>query len=280
MSSSDSIFDDILKRTPERNLRELASRNKRHQLTTHEWLLERLVLWVVLVLWTGFLWVFGIVKIALEGFQGYVEHLTNWCWTVQAVFWAAALVAHAVDVARRNAGYWQDRAARFWVYTFLFYAAWTVAWCVFWLAFVMVYDSPSEITKLTKQYGGAYSLGFVLFMDRVLHVLPAVLNLIFVVLERRALSHQHAYLFQHPRMRGAHIERIVTWSVLTVLPPVGVLAIYVGLFDPRRIYHLDFPLWALGLIGGAIIILTNAVTAALLSQCRYEKEVDDPRLGF
>lgn len=184
----------------------------------------------------------AVGKWALEGSAGFWQHLTNWNFLLQGVFFSCALAA-----------FWSRRAT-FWVHTCLFYTAWGVGWSVFWLAFVMVGDSPEEVLKLMSLYGGQYDEGFVLVMDRLLHVVPAVALLFYVAARRHELGYFVSFYFhqEHPRPTWQLV--VFYTGLLFVQPSVFVLP-YVLAFDFRDVYSLTLPSGAVYAIGLAVLLV-------------------------
>lgn len=203
---------------------------------------QRVAAGVLVALWGLPVLGIAIGKWALEGSSGFWQHLTNWNFLLQGVFFSSALAA-----------FW-SRQATFWVHTFLFYTAWGVGWCVFWLAFVMVGDSPEEVLKLMSLYGGEYDSGFVLVMDRLLHVVPAVMLLFYVAARRHELGYFVSFYFRQAHPRPAW-QLFVFYTGLLFGQPALFVAPYVLAFDFRDVYSLNVPSGAVFAIGLGILLV-------------------------
>ncbi len=228
------------------------------------------------------LWGFPVLGIAigkwiLEGSTGFWSHLTNWNWLLQGVFYASLWIAFLIDWCvndssnRSCSSHRRKRKdATFWTHSLLFPVAWAMCWLVFWLAFFMVGDSPDQVLKLMDLYGGAYDPGFVLVMDRLLHVVPAVVNLFYVALRRYELGYFVSYYFRNHQPHALNRTRfhwLGTMLLLFYVGPAFLILLYLLLFDPNQVYNLSLHPALLYVSGLGILVVFQ--TAFVLLHRNY-----------
>lgn len=222
---------------------------------------------ITVLFWTLSVWGVMIGRFIFGAGSDYVTHLTNWNWTIQGIFYFLALVVTIANSTRFT----------FVVHIWMFFLAYTFGWLIFWLAFVMVGDSPNQILDLIDTNGGEYPAGVVFIMDRVLHVLPAVMNLIYIFLFRHELRYMVSYfLYNNLNQRDRQTELKVIGWILFLGITFPVLALYGIIFNPQAIYDLTIPTWVLGFIALGIVLITVIFTVYLLAYKRpFESFLDD-----
>jgi hypothetical protein len=226
----------------------------------HEWHIERIAAILLFnVAWVSLLWVMFIGKLVVSGTHEYISHFTNWAWTINALFFLLDTVAKILSCANRRSG----SALALYGVGFLFWIAHGMSWLVFWLVFIMFGDNPRVLTDLA----GDYDMGFILDMDRIFHVLPSMILLIYVVLERRLIGWTIAVLVY----RNSFRQGVGAWFYLLGVVLFGgliTLALYYASYDIAIVYGITTSPWLLLLLGVGVSIAFNGVVFATLRK-RY-----------
>lgn len=182
------------------------------------------VRFVVVALWTIALWVVVIAKLSDGDAMGYFTYFTNWSWTVQAVFYLAWVIAY---IDRSGLGHY----ALAWVY-------WPVnglAWLVFWLVVVMLADNPEILIAASNLGGGTMSLGAVMTGNTAVHVIPAVMSMIFYIMYLFVLRWSLRW------MRAPHVHPllVIYYTILAIFFPLLFAGFWLIGHDPRQVYGLS-----------------------------------------
>jgi len=181
------------------------------------------------------------VKFAISTPFNVSIHYTNWGWIAIVFFMWVELVAYADELV--------DRA---WNIAFL-PVVWAISWTVAILAIPLLYLNPGLITENTHEPGIA------LVFDRVLHVLPALIVIVYVTSRTRQLRH----LFDATRDREGGVS---PWWVVYYLAvaPVLPVVIYSATVDIPNAYGVDVP--EIAIVAGMILtgLLLNWVLVAVV----------------
>jgi hypothetical protein len=209
---------------------------------------------VVIFAWAAVLWTGVIYKLATGSVLDYVQHLTNWAWTVSAVFYgleAASLLTVFTRLSAFNV------ASLFWL-------NWGVHWIVFTLMFFVLYNNSNLLSEIAK--ASALSLGVVYDGDRAFHVVPSVVNLIYLVCSLRQVRTSVA-TFMGP---GAPLGVRVAYAVFAVAgSPLFLVGWYVLSFDAQHVYGITLNTGVLFAVGAGTLLVFSGIAFTLMVLAVY-----------
>ena len=186
--------------------------------------------WLRLVLvlaWTGVLLASLIWRGVNESLSDQVSHLTNWSWNIATIFYTLDLLSHLDPTGKLAL---VNVLAFFWM-TF------GLQFVVFWLMFIALKENPNLILDASTMQGGDLPLGTVLDGDRLLHVVPVIVNILYLVLAR-VLVLDAVNTLCGPRAPLA--IQVVYWLYAPFLSAIAPILLYLCAFDPQEIYGLSF----------------------------------------
>ena len=214
--------------------------------------IEFLALFCFFTLWTFFIDVIMIGKI-IDNAHEYIIHFTNWTWTANALFWTADFFCSLYSLSQPK------KYKNFYTLFILSVPFWItngMSWLVFWLVFIMFADNSNILLNLTTINGGEYTLGFVLDMDRVFHVLPPIFCLLYCFFRRKAF----AWAIKIILYRGAFSNFFSWLYILTIVfGPLIALIFYCVSYNIEYIYGISTPLVMLIFLSIAVALIFNGI---------------------
>lgn len=232
---------------------------KKHDVNYNIPILERRFTYIIFIGYTIFLWVVMIGKISGNGFGDYLKHLTNWSWTIQALYFLLDSISVLID---------KRGHLLYFIVTYLFWTVNAIVWIVFWLVFFVLGDNPDLLLKMSIIEGGKYGLGEVFVGDRVFHVIPALFFLAYFILRRHVIGYTIVSLM-NPKSYSFAI-RTTSLSIVTILGPVIVIFSYKVITDVYNVYGVTTPQITLVVIGLLILLVQNIIPFTLYYQ-NYKK---------
>jgi hypothetical protein len=217
---------------------------------------EKIILFVMFnIVWTLVLLGIMIGKLVETGGHEYIIHYTNWCWTANVIFYLLETIGQLYSASLVHHG--TRNAFMVGVVGGVFWIANGMSWLVFWLVFVMLADNSNILLDMTTGYGGQYTLGFVLDMDRLFHVLPALFNLLYCFLRKKQL----AFAIEVLAYRGS-FNHLDTWVYLLYIlfGPLLSLVFYIVSYNISQIYGITTPLAILIFLAIAVVLIFNGAT--------------------
>lgn len=143
----------------------------------------------------------------------YMQHFTNWSWSLMLAY-------YAIDTLSWLEPGWQRRLARFNAVV-LFWLMHGVAWTVFTLMLLVFDDNPHILEQVAEGYDGNMTL--VWNGDRLFHVVPALVNLLYAMLQRPLLRRALDDVLLGPRDAAHDDEQRCaaerTQAMTDLLPP-------------------------------------------------------------
>jgi hypothetical protein len=140
----------------------------------------RKLCFVCTLLWTILLWSMSIWKFFNSGVSAVIAYFTNVSLLIQAIYYTADLVSYFTDPQRRSLEMW------------LLYAFWPAVFAQTFIVFVLVIvvylDNAEIFTENLKCDGGKYDTGVVLFVDRIVHVIPLFIGMVYYALRWHDIS--------------------------------------------------------------------------------------------
>ncbi len=153
-----------------------------------------------------------------------LRHYTSWNWIFNTIFFILERVASFLDWYNGSISYMSI------VYSYVLWVIQGSNWIVFWLVWVILYQNPNILLEQTIDEGGKYTLGQVIIGDRLLHVLPVIIFLIYFILRLPEIIKIISWW-----KRNQKLYFLLFSNSLTTLLLVGS---YRLLFDARDVYGI------------------------------------------
>jgi len=224
--------------------------------------------WIAIVLffvWAIVVWLFGIGKLVSDGTTGYLIHFTNWSWTLQALFFTFDLIF----LLNKNG------SLTFYLVSIFFWLVNGVTWSVFWLIFIVLGNNPDLLIDVSDRGTGTHSLGFILDMDRVFHVLPAVMILFYIFLRRDKIAFT-VFFFMNPS-QSTFITAFV-YGLVNMLAPIALALAYFSTNDVEEVYGLTISIAYVIGVALVVLILFNFVPLMIFYAVTTRKRKTTKRL--
>lgn len=221
---------------------------------------EQILVLVYCVAWTAFLWTFVIGKLIVDGVSDYTTHYTDWNWTINAVFFLFDLLSY---IPKLN-------SIQIFLLIFFVWLTFGSSWLVFWLIFILFAENPDIILNMSKEKGGKYSLGFLLNMNTVFHILPAIAILIYVFIKRKQIINVF-YKLEVSLTKGAYGFLIF----LAIVSPLIYIGVFQTVFNVKQIYGITMPRGLLALIALGVTFFMNGIPILIYfykAKKRYAKK--------
>lgn len=185
---------------------------------------EKWVAVVIFTVWAATILVLGIGKIVMDGMERYLVHFTNWSWTLNGALFVLDLLS-----LTDGSGYYT-----FCIVSMFFWLVNGVSWSVFWLIFIVLYENPDLLITMSNRGTGDQPLGFIMDMDRVFHVLPALMTLLYMFLRRDKLAFiSHFYL---SKINSIHVRFF--YGLASMISPAVVALMYFSTNDVNEVYGI------------------------------------------
>ena len=188
--------------------------------------------------WIAVLWILPIIWLVKRGFTSFAERPALWTWTYAAFYYVLdALPLYARGSVR---SYVNMRAFVAWA---LLWPLVGLTWITFWLTFIVLADNALPMVDINED---GQIQGSELLIDRLIHVVPAIVLIIHLFVRRRVIGCWARYGFLDTNKdRGWFIVYLV-W--LTVGIPLVLIGSYRSIFDPSVVFETDVHdgLWFLG----------------------------------
>ena len=184
-----------------------------------EWDVGWAIFWFLILVWTVILWAGWLGKYAGQRERPYSAYLTNWSFTLQALFFAAWLIGR-VD--------WSGHV-QYWVYGLFFWPTFTTSWAVFLLVMYVLQDSPGLLLEMFQDYDA----GFVFLANTIYHYLPIIVMLCLFFMIKEDLQ-------DYVRLKPGFFLLFTATQILLAHFPVLIYAIA---YDPVQMYRLNTLHW-------------------------------------
>lgn len=203
----------------------------------------------VVLAWTLVLWVLVIWKYVTGGVSQVLTYFTNVSLNIQVIYYTFDLVSYFTDPARRELEKWLLLV--FWAPVF------AQAFDVFVMVIFVYLDNATIVTENLESAGGMYDDGLVLFIERVVHVFPLFIGMVYYVLRLHDISDFQVSVYGliatmppgsapgkdqciHERtflaMRWVHSVRYILYQYLVAAIP---FLIYVLVENVRTVYGIN-----------------------------------------
>ena len=215
----------------------------------HGWRLpsyEKIILITICIFWVIVVWLLGLGKIFLDGLVNYAIHFTNWSWTINGVYLLLDLVSCLDKTGKLS----------FYVISIGFWLVNGVSWIVFTLIFIVLHDNPDLLINMSDRGSGEQTLGFIMDMDRVFHVLPALVILLYMFMRRDKIG-LVVYVFMNKRENQYALR--FNYAFISMISPVLFTIIYCITVDIYAIYGITTRLLYIVLIGFVTLVVCNIV---------------------
>lgn len=209
------------------------------------------------IIWVTICWIGVGAKVVSDDPGQYVEHYTNWGWTINAVYYSFDLIFILFPT-------------RTWEFRLLYIFSWQLffnVWMIFVLVFPMLLSNPGTITDNFKQNGGDFDPGVVFVGDRLFHVVPPIASFLYFYWRQVDYMAIYAMMYLEPwimRIKHPYDWRnygIIWYLVALVFFNTTFFWVYYNAFDFKVIYEVDTPVWIgfLILIGIDLLIIVSII---------------------
>lgn len=205
---------------------------------------------VLVLLWTVLLWGVIISKSISDNISGVISYFTNISIIIQAVYYTADLLTYFADPTRRT--------LEFYLLYIFFFPMLAQTFAVFVMVMMVFLDNATIITENLESAGGAYSDGVVLVVERLYHVIPLIVAMVYGILRLNDISDfllsVYGGIFTipidpnntvddqciHARtsfiMRSSHVKVYIFYQyIVSALP----FCIYVLMQNVQTVYSID-----------------------------------------
>ncbi len=193
----------------------------------------------------------AIGKIVEFGTLEYIQHFTNWTWSLLSFFFLFTLPVH-LFVANGVVDWKLDALAGFVALTFV--PMWGIV-CTVWLLVVFMLLSGSELLDALSM---VVPISVIVLGNEVFHFMIVLMTLTLAIVIQRFLYYAYNWLFSH---RVVHRNRRVFWALVlyqVLIGPAIPLLLYLAAFDPQVVYMTTMNLIAGGALAlGALLISTS-----------------------
>lgn len=128
----------------------------------------------VSLIWAFILWAVIISKTFSESLGGVIKYFTNVSIILQAAYYTADLCTFFADPKRRT--------LEFYLLYIFYFPMLAQTFAVFIMVMVVFLDNATIVTENLQSAGGEYSDGLVLFIERLYHVIPFIVAMIYGML--------------------------------------------------------------------------------------------------
>ncbi len=235
------------------------------------------------------------LKIGEIGLEDYVRHLTNWSWTLQALFYTVAgILNFLADLGDYDRPRYAERSARGFN-NFCFFIVNGLVWFVAIAVFVIFLYDDTLLEKADDEYG----IQTTVVVNDIFHVVPVILALAYAFIYSRRLGRGLRELYRRIGPRDETSERYASpeWEdaapirctcfssfVFFLQAYVGThifLFFYLGIFDAGEVYYLDCPTGLSILLSLVSCTLFNAIPIAFaLWDDEREKNYEEYRQRY
>lgn len=205
----------------------------------------------ILVVWTLAIWVSLIGKAIVDSSTDYIQHFTNWGWTINVVYYTLDIIATICDWVQGD----EDHVALSFVINTLLWTLLGTVWVIFWMVTAILAINPGMLTD------SGMSLGVILVFHVWFHYLPAIFALLYVFALRPGdITRAITFLLGYDSTKLSVYKQVFIFFMLLFLLPISFALIYRAVFDPNDIYNVNIPMYAWVLATVAIVVITNGLT--------------------
>jgi len=228
---------------------------------------ERVISNIIFLIWVIILIGVIVYRIVMgENNMSLLIYFTNWSWLFQTVFYTLDYIGRILLLCNLESGYNMRYGI---IFLFFWFINGTV-WLVLILVTIIIQQNPQLLINAANQLGGLGQLGEVVNAHILIHYVPGIMVLLFLVLERDIIARTIVDFYMvRPHFKiyasvcnGLYIFYI---TVLTVAVPFVVYSI---IFDPRQVYGISTSIGVLIVISLAVIFIFNVLPFLTMVQ-RY-----------
>ncbi len=201
------------------------------------------VRYILEVVWFAALVVGTVWKLTDNSLFEFIQFLTNWSWVIQMVFYGLDLLSNLDSTGKTS----------FIVVSTLYWLMNGLVWMIFFLMFEILYNNPQLLSQFASQ--GGVSLGAVFDGDRVYHVLPALISLAYLLLNRKVIF-RSVEIWMGPKTPLWIRIYYGLYASVVSLAPIGI---YLCMFNPDVVYGITSSTGILVLVALVGLVLFNVV---------------------
>ena len=212
------------------------------------------------VVWLVVLWGVGIGKLVDSGFHDYFKHFTNWNWTLNSFYYFLEFIRIIYSYNHKDK---YKNILTLYVDGFVFWLTFSASWFVFWGVFVMFANSTVIVTEIEKKY----TLGFILNMEKLFHVLPAIVILFYFFIKQQVFGWTLQVLVNKSRI--AYVSTWIYIIVIVCLSGIIAVALYYSTFDISSVYQIPS---AVGLICVSVLEILQNILLFVFLRRRFHQD--------
>lgn len=208
---------------------------------------ERILAFLIFLVWTILLWAVAVIKINSDGIVRFLSHFTNWAWIVQIILFTMDLISR----------FEKKKKLSFFIVLVVYWIVNAITWMVFWLVWIALDSNPGLLENETKEHGGKFNTGFVFNMHALFHVIPSIMMLLYTVFRRYELRFAVAFATD-----TRYVDRWVCGvlsTLITFIDPILISAVYVFTTNIVQVYQLKVGLWVPLLVALGVLLVHNVV---------------------
>lgn len=174
----------------------------------------------------------AVMKIVEFGVLDYVQHYTNWSWTLQTLFYLGTLPAPLI-VALEIDDWRLDVMAGFIAVTFV--PLWGIVSAVLLLVILMLISG----SRLLETFATVIPISDIVLGNEVFHFFTVLLLLTWAVVNHRRVYYSLNQLFAHPTVRQNRSVFVALVLYQMFLGAIITQLFYASIFDPHAVYDTD-----------------------------------------
>ena len=218
----------------------------------------RYLLAILLFLWILILWAAAIDKVVVWGLDDYIQYFTNWSWTLQLIYYTLDLLFYADGT----------RCAHYYLLMILWWPLFLTVTAVFILVMVVIGVDAKLFETAVKQY----SVSAMLLGDRVVHVIPFVIVIIYAATCAAEIGEVMGAMCDN----GKYGIRFIRYVVINYATPIAYVFLYMVTNNYQKVYHVSTNI-AVACVAVAILYAVIYGIALAMMMPRTES-VDLPRV--
>ena len=206
------------------------------------------------LVWACWMLASTVFKIGEYGINEFVQHYTNWSWTLQNLFYFATIGAPFLRFGVADVdGCFAD--ATFFVIAMGFLPLHGVVWAVLVIVSVMLATEAKLFSDILEEVPATW----VMLGDSIYHFWPVLVLLLFAIVYWKLIFVAYNRVFVRRRLYDSRRRLCMFLLFQSFVGTAVSLTIYGILFDPRQVYKTELPIG----LGIGVVVLTLQLTNAL-----------------
>lgn len=214
------------------------------------------------LIWATVLLTAALWKISTSGFHSYIEHFTNWAWTIEFIFYYLTFPS-ALVVGFKDRGWLRSLVV--WSIAILLPVVWGIAWLVLLLVGLLLLTGAAFLQTILA----ALPLSIVIVGNEVYHLVPVIAILVYIAIHHKLVFYSLNQLFTRP----AALEYAgIRYGLLIYAAGGGVAVVallYRAFHDPKVVYQSNLDEW-LGVLFAFGVLALFSLTPLLVGMAYFD----------